>query len=343
MEVLVKEQILVIQTAFLGDAVLTLPMIQKLKEKYPICFITVLCIPSTKEIFESSAFVDNIIIFDKKFRQKSFYEMVKLIRLVRSRKFTIIYSPHRSYRSTLITFFSGAKSTFGFDIAAMSYLYKKQIKYQRNQHEVARNLNLIGYDISDNNWKILPEINIDPKIINKISNLPLVKENNKIAAIAPGSVWNTKVYPHEYFIEIIKTLIGNNYFIILIGGGEDEIKCNDIEKLFSAKVQSFAGKLNIKESIELLKHCSALISNDSAPTHLGMIAKIPTLTLYCSTVPSFGFFPYSNSGFYVSYDDLKCKPCGIHGYSKCPLKTFDCGYKLLPGMVISKLKEINIL
>lgn len=82
-----------------------------------------------------------------------------------------------------------------------------------------------------------------------------------------------------------------------------------------------------------------LISNNSAPVYLGMCADIPVLTIYCYTVKNFGFYPYNDKSSCISYDDRYCKPCGIHGHDQCPVKTFDCGDKLLPETVISKLKE----
>jgi heptosyltransferase-2 len=62
--------------------------------------------------------------------------------------------------------------------------------------------------------------------------------------------------------------------------------------------------------------------------------------LYCSTVPDFGFYPYNKNSYFLTYSDLSCKPCGIHGFPKCPLGTFDCGYKLNPALVISKIEEM---
>jgi heptosyltransferase-2 len=73
---------------------------------------------------------------------------------------------------------------------------------------------------------------------------------------------------------------------------------------------------------------------------MGMCADIPVLTLYCSTSYEFGFYPYNRKSSYLSYDDLFCKPCGIHGYDKCPVRTFDCGYLLKPGIVISKIENM---
>ena len=105
-------------------------------------------------------------------------------------------------------------------------------------------------------------------------------------------------------------------------------------------MESYAGKLNTIESISLIKACSLLICNDSAPTHMGMAAGTPTLTIYCSTVRDFGFYPYNENSDYISFDDLKCKPCGIHGHNKCPENTFDCGLKLLPDLVIEKINRL---
>lgn len=82
-----------------------------------------------------------------------------------------------------------------------------------------------------------------------------------------------------------------------------------------------------------------LILNDNAPVQLGMCADIPVLTIYCSIVKNLGFYPYNDKSPCISYDDLYCNPCGIHGHDQCPVKTFDCGNKLLLETVISELKE----
>lgn len=337
-----QEKILVIQTAFLGDAVLTLPMIQKLKEKYPTSEIDVLCIPQSKELFQHSKSVNDVISYNKRGEQKSFLSFLKLIFLIRGKKYSHIYSPHRSFRSSLIVYLSGAGTTVGFDKASISFVYGTLIKYVKEKHEVARNLDLIGFDTNNDNWKILPIVEINKSLESNTEKIIGNPTNKKIAAIAPGSVWKTKIYPRENYIEIIKYLIKKNYFVVLVGGKDDELLCRGIEKEFLESVKSFAAKLSIIESVSLLKKCSILISNDSAPTHLGMIANIPTLTIYCSTIPDFGFAPYNDKSEYVSYDDLICKPCGIHGRNQCPIQTFDCGYKLLPQIVFTSIDKMKL-
>lgn len=334
-----RQKILVIQTAFLGDAILTIPMIQKLKEKYSDSIIDVLCIPSSKEIFLNSPFVDNVIVYDKRNSDKSIIKLFYLIKKIRSEKYNIIYSPHRSFRTSLIVFFSGVKQTYGFSTSTLSFVYKHVKEYKNNVHEVERNLQLIELDTPYNMENLLPVFRSSSEIEIKISSI-IPNPGNKIIAIAPGSVWNTKVYPKEYFEKIINHLITEGYYIYLIGGKEDRNLCESIKNKFNTNVFSLAGMYNPYETILFLKNVSLLICNDSAPTHLGMAADIPVLTIYCSTIPEFGFYPYNGKSAYLSYDDLKCKPCGIHGKKRCPIKTFDCGYKLSPVIVLEKVNQL---
>jgi len=336
----VKEKILVIQTAFLGDCVLTLPMIQKLKDKFPDSEITILCIPATKELFGHSAFIDYVIEYDKKGGQKSFGSFIKLLKVIRERGFTRIYSPHRSLRSALIVFFSKAASTTGFDTSDFSFIYKTVVKYNKDKHEVARNLDLIGFDTSDEKWKVFPKIDIPDITGSKIKKMMSELGNPQLAVIAPGSVWNTKIYPEDHFKKVINYLVEKKYLVALIGGKNDEQICRRIEEQFDSGVKSYAGLLSIVESVALLKKSRLLISNDSAPTHLGMIAEIPVLTIYCSTVPEFGFYPYNSKSRFVSLEGLKCKPCGIHGHAKCPIKTFECAFDLSPDIVMASVEKL---
>lgn len=334
------KKILVIQTAFLGDAILTLPLIQKLKEANPDSEITALCIPSTQDVFRNSQAVKDVIVYDKRGIDKSPVSYLKLVLKVRALKFNCVISPHRSIRSTLIAYLSGASETVGFNTADFSFLYKKQIEYRNDEHEVERNLSFVSEASKDLNWRVLPEILSTDEAEQKIESLINDIPGREIIAVAPGSVWKTKVYPREYYEELIRMILPFGYNIALIGGKEDAELCEAIVKNVGQNIVSFAGKLSIVESVSFLKKCLAVVCNDSAPTHLAMAADIPTLTIFCSTVAGFGFYPYNKASTYISFDELECKPCGIHGHQNCPIKTFDCAFKLKPEMVFEKLKQI---
>jgi heptosyltransferase II len=335
------EKILVIQTAFLGDAILTLPMIQKLDELYPMSEIDVLSIPSTKEVFSSSPYTNEVLVIDKKGKEKSVFSLFKYAGDLQERKYSKIISPHRSLRSSLIVMQSGVRDTSGFDNAAFKHVYKNLIHYREYHHEVQRNLDLIGYRYEGEGWRVLPEVKIPVSSKEKVE---LYIKKNKIKdpffAVAPGSVWDTKKYPEEYFIEVIKFLIDTGYPVILVGGKNEREICEKMAEGFPGKVWSAAGRMSITETIFCLSKSLLLVSNDSAPVHMGMCADIPVLALYCSTVPEFGFYPYNYKSSYLTYNDLSCKPCGIHGYKECPLTHFECGKRLYPSDVIGKIKEM---
>jgi heptosyltransferase-2 len=333
------EKILIIQTAFIGDAVLTLPMIQKLKEFFPEAEIDVLAIPLTKEIFSASPSVDNVIAMDKKGMHKSVFTLLKFSKQIRNKNYTKIYSPHRSFRSAFIVMQSGVRDTYGFSNGSFKYVYKNITEYRLDHHEVQRNLSLIGFELSGENWRIVPRILVPPDVQNKIT--CILKDNgisDNLVVVAPGSVWNTKIYPLEYYETVIEYLKSKSS-VVLMGGIFDKDLCVQLMQKYN-EIISLAGSLSLIESIELLKRAKILICNDSAPTHLGMCADIPVLTIYCSTVGDFGFYPYNTKSRYLSYDDLSCKPCGIHGFNKCPIGTFECGYKLKPETVIYKIEEM---
>ena len=335
-----EKKILVIQTAFPGDAILTLPFIQELKKVKPDYLINVLCIPSTAEIFAASPHVNNVISLDKKGKQKSILAFVKFLKELSSNKYEIVYSPHRSVRSALIAMNLSAKDSYGFDNSSLPFAFKKTVKYDYTVHEVKRNLEFVGEDFSGDKWRVIPEIVIPKEAELKVKKYLSDNRITKFITIAPGSVWETKKYPADYFKKIASHFIESNYQIVLVGGITDKDLCETIKKAYENNVFAAAGDFSFIDTIELLKRTSLLICNDSAPTHLGICADIPVLAIYCSTSPQLGFYPYNSKSEYISYDNLYCKPCGIHGFNHCPTGTFDCAKLLLPEFVIQKAEKL---
>lgn len=335
MEILTNKKVLFIQTAFIGDAILCLPAIQMYKKNEPNTQIAVLCIPSTEEIFRNSPAVNNIIVFDKKGKDKSFFRFLKFSQKMKEMKFDKIYSFHRSFRTAFMVLKSNVKESYGFDNATLKHIYKHLIEYKPEDHEVKRNLSLVGFNFKDTEWQITPEICLKDK--GKINEFIENNELSNFLVIAPGSIWETKKYPQKYFRDVINYFETSGLKIVLIGSAKDAELCESLS--VNNNVISAAGMFSLPESVELLRRSKFLISNDSSPAHLGMCANIPVLMIYCSTIPGFGFYPYNKQSSWISFEGLDCKPCGIHGYKKCPLGHFKCGYELKPESVINKLKE----
>ncbi|MEZ4691897.1 MAG: glycosyltransferase family 9 protein [Ignavibacteria bacterium] len=251
-----------------------------------------------------------------------------MIKKLRRSKYNIVISPHRSFRSTLISYFSGAKKTISFDTSAMSFLYNKKVKYQKEIHEIQRNLGLLKPLGIDELNIIRPELFISSLIKEKISNYLLknnIQSGEKFICIAPGSVWYTKRYPKEKFTELCDLLADRNIKIFLTGGSADKhISEYILKNSVNENIIDATGEFTFKESAELINRAELLLTNDSAPLHLANAVGTRVLAIFGATIPAFGFYPYGKDDKVFEINGLKCRPCSIHGGNECPVKTFEC-------------------
>ena len=279
------------------------------------------------------------IYLDKKGKHKSLWATIAFARSLRKYSYTKIYSLHRSFRSTVIAFFSGVKETYGYSTSACAIAYKHRIPYIKDFHEVQRHFVFLDDESLIRNWRVLPEMHLSDDLQKNIKRELLVFEaSDRIIAIAPGSVWQTKRYPDVYYMRIIDYFCIKGFKIVLLGGKNEAELCNRLT--VNRNVHNLAGKISIVESRGVMERTELLLTNDSASTHIGMAANAKTLTVYCSTVPEIGFYPYNNKSDFIGYDGLDCKPCGIHGFKKCPLGHFNCAHLLKPETVIERMENM---
>ncbi len=332
------ESILVIQTAFLGDLLLTLPVAYHLKKINPFYKVTFLIKQELNQISEIYPGIDEYILIDKSKYLYSIYEVVKKIK----NKFDLVISPHRSARSALIAYLSNAPVRISFNRSSLNFLYTHLIPYSNDKHEIERNLSLLSYFSTKINWKERINIKLENYVFND-QFMHWINCKEKIITIAPGTVWETKRYPEYYFSTLIKKFIEDGIKVVLIGANVDFEIGLRIQKQVNDKINllNLIGKLSIKESMSVINLSNLLISNDSAPTHMGVFTSTPVLTIYGSTVPEFGFYPFREIDSIVQIENLYCKPCGIHGYKTCPEKHFKCMIDLNPERIYRE--AINIM
>lgn len=318
------KDILIIQTAFLGDLILTLPVIQVLKEKIPCCKITLMCIPDVSNLVVDNPLIDDLIIYDKHNNKSSKY-FFSILKEIKSKNFDLLISPHRSFRTTFISVLSRIKNRITFEKSDFSFLYNYIVKYEKNKHEILRNLDLLKPMDIEVNEIIKPELYIPELSVKKIEELLLRNNiNGKFICIAPGSVWFTKQFPKEKFVTLING-IQNSVNIFLIGGNKD-IETGEfiISNSKNKNIINTIGKLSVLESAELIRRSEVLLTNDSAPLHLGNAVDTKVIAIFGSTIPAFGFYPYGKNDEVIEIKNLYCRPCGIHGYKVCPEKHFRC-------------------
>lgn len=138
------KKILVIQTAFLGDVVLTTPLLQALRDRFPRAYLAALVIPGTREILAGHPSLDDVLVYDKKSRGRERRGLISTARLLREKRFDACLLPHRSFRSALLALLAGIPVRIGFVQSLGSFLYTRRVRRDSSRHEVHRNLQLLS-------------------------------------------------------------------------------------------------------------------------------------------------------------------------------------------------------
>lgn len=315
------KNIVVWQTAFLGDLILTTPLFHSIKNIFPDAKLSVISKPFGKEVLKNNPYIDNLIIFDKKNISNW-----KLLKLLKKYRFDLAISPHRSHRASYTLFLAGIKRRIGFDRAGFSFLYTDTVKHRFDgTHEIDRNLSLLKplNNYREDKLYKYPEIFLTEEEEKSYKKFKL--DDKSYTVIASGSKWATKRWTVEGFSELINILLKSGETVVLFGSKEDIEYTNEILKNIDNEKNliNLVGKTDLRESFSIIKHAKILISNDSAPIHMAVSFNTPVVDIYGPTITEFGFYPYRN-GIVVEFKNLSCRPCGLHGHKSCPEGHFKC-------------------
>ena len=337
-------RILILQTSFPGDVVLTLPLAQELKRALPASGIDMIVIPSAAGIPEHHPAIREIIVYDKRGGDSGLAGFLKMLRRIRSNRYTAALVPHRSIRSALLPYLARIPIRVGFNRSAGWFLFNRVISYDRGVHEIKRNCQLLsglGISVQDViSAKLYPgaeEIGTAGKVLAEAG----ISPETAFITVAPGSVWETKRWPDKYFAEVIRILSGRTWRTVLIGGKEDAGLCEQIRLMAEpAGAVNTAGRLSFLGSAEVIRRSTLLLTNDTAPLHLAGAVGTRIAAIFGATVTRFGFGPTNPGDRVLEIEGLPCRPCSIHGGKTCPIGTFPCMLTLRPADVADKILEM---
>lgn len=338
------KNILVVQTAFLGDVVLTIPLINTLKRLCPDKKITVLTTPVGNEILKYQQAVDSVIVYDKKGTDRGWTHFLKMIDTVRCMFFDWAIVPHRSLRSALLVHAAGIPHRWGFDTSAGRWLFTQTIAYPQHKHEVERNLAFLKpfTDVYDTQIVFPFHRAIDTPIHQHLQSI--AGENGTVIGVHPGSVWATKRWPIEKYAVLIQQLAAQGNVVLVFGDTHDHA----INKYLNEHVKqnehiiNLIGKTTIQQLIAYLRYLSVYITNDSGPMHIAAALGIPVVAIFGPTTQSLGFAPYSDRAIVVEKNTIPCRPCGKHGPRCCPQRHFACMEAIKVEDVVKAVESINL-
>ncbi len=216
---------LVFQTAFIGDVVLTLPMVQALKKEYPGASTCLVAVPSAVGVTENHPAIERVIVYDKRGAARGLRGFLALVRTLRSIDVDIAVVPHRSLRSALAVRLARVPRRIGFSTSAGRFLFTDVVAYDPDLHETDRNLSLLGPLGVRSGTGLLPDLFpserdrecVDALLDEQREHFPGFG-GGRFVALAPGSVWMTKRWPEEYFGLLARALADDGVDCALVGG-----------------------------------------------------------------------------------------------------------------------------
>jgi heptosyltransferase-2 len=352
----------VIQTAFLGDLLLSIPLLKRIKSLSDES-LTLVCRHGLGEFFLKTKVVDQVIEIEKGHRKTYENATAELNKL----DLHTVFVPHQSVRSHLFGASLKAPHKVGFSTWWNQFFFNHRIKKDMSLPDAIRQQSLLkvsdpalealikkykhgreAYKVKNTLMTAPPpwsSLSLRDNLLADKSTWARLLERRGLSArrdqpwilIFPGSVWATKRWTLEGFAAVTRSLMEQKYEVFLMGAPNEERLCNEIAEQ-APGCHVLAGQTTIYESALMLAHAVLAIGNDSASMHLASCAEIPLVSIFGPTVIEFGFRPWSENAHVVQHPHLACRPCGPHGHRECPLKTHKCMKDISADTVLSAVK-----
>lgn len=348
-----------IQTAFLGDLLLSIPLMKKLKELAPEQGLHLVCRQGLGGFFLQTGLVDRVHEIRK--GDRASYEKARSE--LGGHPIARIVSPHTSLRTAFFVRGLRADRKISFRKWWNGVFFGERVERDPRLPDALRQMNLLSLEDENLEENLKQYIRSDRALKmegHHLSGVPLwasmslkdvlmkdteawVRLMEKIqwhrfegrpqVLVFPGSVWATKRWTESGFVETAKALQKRGAQLIVMGAGNEVEIAERVAKEIPGAV-SLAGVTSLYESALILCRSDLMIGNDSASIHLASACDTPVIAVFGPTVLEFGFRPWSNQAYIIEKKGLACRPCGPHGHQRCPKGTHECMRNLSPSEVI---------
>lgn len=328
-------KIVVVKLDQLGDCFLSAPVFEHLKGICPQASIDVVCQDNAAPIFENNPFVSGIVPFNypRMYRGKApagMGETFSLIRTLRRKKYDVFIDLRGEPFVAFLGFLSGARNRIGFEKEEVGgFFYTQPLRYDRGAHETERYEKVVA-SLGGNvvAWK--PRIYLTDAEIKSgeqaIDGMP----REGYVVVHPGAGVPYKIWPKENFADIIRSMLKDYHFdIVLLGGAGEKDTGEYIEGIAkNQRVKNKIGQWSLRESYFAISRARAFLGNDSALAHFAGALDVPTIDLMNAAVDRDRWRPIGTNSIVISENE-KGHRCG---YDHCP---YPC-----PNMQAIKTDEV---
>ncbi len=364
-------RILLIKPSALGDVVHTIPVLVKLRARYPGARIDWLITPENAEIVRCHPALSNVVLFARRDfskpgrRWRALLAFFGLLKQIRRTKYDLVIDMHGQVRSAFFALVSGARVRIGFDrpikreltVSAehdlknvpnhgwrgaregswIAYTHRISIP-TLDVHAIDRYLwvgSLLGFDDEPPDLAI----HLSPETIHTVERLLEehgVPAGKPLVVLVPGTIWETKHWTIEGFAGVAREFLRQGFAVALAGTKRDETRCRQIAAAAAGTI-NLCGKTTPADLAALIRRAEVAVTNDSGSMHVAASLGKPMVSVFGPTNPVH-IGPYQRPESVVRVD-LPCSPCNYRRLSQCP---FDhaCMKQVTPAIVVERVRKI---
>lgn len=279
------ERILIIRTAYLGDVMMTVPMLKPLKQHFKNAHITFLTSASAATILENNPYIDEIVPYDPFW----FYpakpgEYLSFMRRFRRRKFDLVIEARGDIRDlTLLTAPLKSSHKISYDVGGGGFLLTKTVPHPKVNHRVHYHLDIASClgatcDYTNVEWGVYLTDAENKALADRIREMGI---QGDFWSAHPGSRVPLKQWSAEKYAESFDRISDYlNLPLVLLGGPGDVDMVTAVKNQMKTRCHLLCGKTSLREMAGLLKKTRLFVCNDSAPMHLAAASNTPTVALF---------------------------------------------------------------
>jgi heptosyltransferase I len=334
-------KILLIKLSALGDVINTIPILNKLRKRYPAAQLDWLVTPAIGELLRHHPAITDVIEFARD-DWSAPWRPVRLAAKLRSTGYDLVVDLHGQFRSAVFVLAAGAPVRIGFDRPRASVWDASPREFPEETRKHAwqgaregswlactHHIPVPTLDVHavDRYLSLGPLLGLDtgpadfsfPIPVAAVDRIGALLEyygiaGKKLAVLAPGTIWETKQWRGEGFAEVARYFLQKGFAVVLAGAARERAFCAEVAQL-APGVVNLAGETKLSELAALIRRATICVTNDSGPMHLAVALDRPVVSVFGPTDPIW-IGPYGRADAVVQAK-LACSPCYLRELSSC--------------------------
>ena len=273
---------------WVGDVLFSTPFLEALRTNFPESFIASLVVPRCREVLEGNPHLNELLIYDEKGAHRSIFGKLKLIRMLRQKRFDQVYLLHRSFTRRFLVSSAGIPERIGYAIKLGGFLLTRKIPIPSSDcHKVDYFLGLLpeGSRVTSREYTLSVEREDDAKL-GALLSAKGIKPRDRFMVFCPGGNWDQKRWLPERFAALGDQLAKRyDQKIVIVGTAKDISLGEKIGSMMEVKPVLLCGETSLKELGALFKRAALVVSNDTGPMHVAQSQGTKVVALFGPTHP----------------------------------------------------------